>query len=91
MSAAAQGGGEEGPIMQEQAASSRPSRSSSERSSSSAHHIDMEVKEGKPASLLSPSRLGYLLILHPRLALLAHRVGSRIVFVSARAAELISD
>jgi len=53
--------------------------------------MDMEVKEGKPASLLPPSRLGYLLILHPRLALLAHRVGSRIVFVSARAAELISD
>ena len=85
MSAAAQGGGEEGPRMQEQAASSRPS--SSERSSSSAHHIDMEVKEGKPGSLPPPSRLGHLLILHLRLALLIlHRIGSRIV--SARAAEL---
>jgi len=87
VSAAAQGGGEEGPRMQEQAASSRPSRSSSERSSSSAHHIDMEVKEGKPGSLPPPSRLGHLLILHLRLALLVlHRIGSRIV--SARAAEL---
>lgn len=60
--------------MQEQAASSRPS--SSERSSSSAHHMDMEVKEGKlPLSLL----------LYHRLAVLVHRFSS---WVSARAAEL---
>lgn len=39
--------------MQEQATSSRPS--SSERSSSSAHHMDMEVKEGKlPIFLCHP-------------------------------------
>lgn len=53
--------------MQEQPASSRPS--SSERSSSSAHHMDMEVKEGKLAIFLCHSRnilhlLGLIFITH---------------------------
>jgi len=50
--------------MQEHAASSQPS--SSERSSSSAHHMDMEVKEGKlPIYLCHPVPSNYPLhLLH---------------------------